>query len=118
MQAQNGQMRTLEKLEKEIRDPAAIWYGPHQCEGCGKVIVRRDRRQGEVLSLDAEDFNHHYPNVIWTEHVCTPSGLPLGEAGGVARAKALPPKRRKEIAVMGGKARPAQRREMHNLLWS
>lgn len=104
-------MRTLEKLEKEIRDPAAVWYGPHQCEGCGRIIIRRDRRQGEVLALDAEDFNHHYPNFVWTEHVCTPSGLPIGEAGGIARAKKLSPPQRKAAASKAAKARWARVRK-------
>ncbi len=98
-------MRTLEKLEKEIRDPAAVWYGPHQCSGCGKMIVKRDHRQGELLALDAADYNHHYPNFIWTEHVCTPSGLPIGTAGGKARARKLGKKAVKAAASKAAKAR-------------
>jgi len=102
-------MRTLAQLEKEIRDPAAIFYGPHQCENCGRIIVRRCRKQGEDLTLDAEDFNHHYPNFIWQEHICTPSGLPIGSAGGKARAAKMPPPLRKASASKAAKARWAKR---------
>lgn len=93
-----GFMRTLEELDKEIRDPRAVWYGPHPCEQCGKIIVKRDHRNGAKLALDADAHNHHYPNFLWFEHVCTPSGLPIGSAGGAARAAQLPVSKRKQIA--------------------
>lgn len=98
-------MRTLEQLKKEIRDPAAIFYGPHECHGCGRIVVRRAKEQGQDLTLDAAEFNHHYPNFVWLEHVCTPSGLPIGQAGGKARAKKLGPKKIKEAASKAANVR-------------
>lgn len=98
-------MRTLEQLEKEIRDPRGIWYGPHQCEGCNRIIVKRATEQGPLLALDAESFNRNYPNFVWHEHVCTPSGLPIGQAGGEARSASMTSEERSEAASKAAKKR-------------
>ncbi len=59
----------LSKTEiKKIRDPKGIWYGPHECNGCGTTIVKLSKEQGNI-SLDAP-FNHHYPNFQWKKHTC------------------------------------------------
>ena len=51
-----------------ITDPDVIWYGPHECNGCGKQIVKSSIDTGGV----ALDFAHnsHYPNHVWEKHVC------------------------------------------------
>lgn len=61
--------RTEEGLQKFIRDPAIIWYGPHQCNKCGCMIVKSSFESGG-LALDAGDYNHHYPNFPWRRHLC------------------------------------------------
>jgi hypothetical protein len=53
-----------------LRDPNITWYGPHQCGGCGKTIIKTSTN-GPQLVLDADDHNHHYPNHRWMEHVCS-----------------------------------------------
>jgi len=45
-----------------------VWYGPHQCNGCGETVVVLSRQQGG-LALNAP-HNHNYPNHVWEEHVC------------------------------------------------
>jgi hypothetical protein len=57
-----------------IRNPKVVWYGPHQCNGCGGLIVRSSSQSGGI-SLNAP-FNHHYPNHIWAEHKCSKLGNP------------------------------------------
>lgn len=52
-----------------IRNPEVIWYGPHGCNGCGHKIIKSSAHSGGV-ELDAEDFNHNYPNFKWERHVC------------------------------------------------
>ena len=61
--------RTPEGFHKFIRDPAVIWYGPHQCDRCGCLIVKSSIETGG-LELDAGDYNHHYPNFPWQKHAC------------------------------------------------
>jgi hypothetical protein len=39
------------------------------------------------------------------DHGKDPAAVALGRKGGLARAKAMPPERRKEIAKLGAKAR-------------
>lgn len=62
--------RTEEGLQKFIRDPAIIWYGPHQCNKCGQIIVKSSFESGG-LALDAGDYEHHYPNFPWKRHDCS-----------------------------------------------
>lgn len=81
-------------LEKKLRDPESLWYGPHQCEACGGIVIRQSLEQGG-LKLDAEDHNHHYPNFLWQEHQCKPS---IHSLGGKARSASLTPQERSEIA--------------------
>lgn len=89
-------------FEEQIRNPEVIWYGPHECPKCGRIIVKSAMEQGG-LSLDAADFNHRYPNFKWEKHKC--SGNALSSSGGKARAKAVPPARRKAIAQKAAKKR-------------
>lgn len=60
-----------------LRDPMVTWYGPHQCNGCGRTIIKTGL-EFPSLVLDAEDHNHHYPNFRWQEHVC-PGTKPLAQ---------------------------------------
>lgn len=57
----------------KIKDPAGVWYGPHECNGCGATVVKLSVAQGGI-TLDAP-HNHHYPNHIWEKHVCNPVSL-------------------------------------------
>ena len=52
-----------------LRDPNVVWYGPHPCEKCGRIVVKTGNG-APPLTLDAEDHNHHYPNFRWLEHQC------------------------------------------------
>ena len=52
----------------KIKDPDGVWYGPHQCNGCGATIIKLSVAQGGI-ALDAP-FNHHYPNHVWEKHSC------------------------------------------------
>jgi len=58
-------------LKSFIRDADIIWYGPHNCNKCGNIIIKSAHQQGGV-ELDAGDFNHNYPNWKWTLHKCSP----------------------------------------------
>jgi len=62
-------MKLKSEEKKKIKDPKGIWYGPHQCNGCGATVVILSREQGGI-ALDAP-FNHHYPNHIWQKHDCS-----------------------------------------------
>lgn len=55
-------------IEQQIHDPKGIWYGPHQCNDCGKIIIKKAREQGG-LELNAP-FNSNYPNHVWQKHSC------------------------------------------------
>ena len=57
----------------KIKDPAGVWYGPHECNGCGATVVKLSVAQGGI-ALDAP-HNHHYPNHIWQKHICKPLTL-------------------------------------------
>jgi hypothetical protein len=61
-------VKSQEEIEAIIRNPHTVWYGPHECDRCGGVIVKSSFGQGGV-SLNAP-HDHHYPNHKWTEHVC------------------------------------------------
>lgn len=45
------------------------------------------------------------------EHTKNPSAVSLGKLGGLARAKKLTPKRRKEIALLAVRARESYRQD-------
>lgn len=55
-------------LNRAIRDPKGIWYGPHQCNKCGGVIVKKSFEQGG-LELNAPQGSC-YPNHKWELHDC------------------------------------------------
>lgn len=58
-------------LESFIRQTNVVWYGPHECNSCGRVVVKSSIATGGV-TLDAP-HDHHYPNFKWKEHKCTKS---------------------------------------------
>lgn len=95
----------MRNLDAFIRNPHTVWYGPHQCNGCGETIVKSSLESGGV-ALDAP-HGHHYPNFPWKKHVCN-GPLPLQKIcslGGVARAKSLSKTRRKKIATQAANVR-------------
>lgn len=61
--------RTPEGFASFIRDPSVVWYGPHQCNKCGGIVVKSSFQTGG-LALNADDENHHYPNFVWDKHQC------------------------------------------------
>lgn len=72
------EFRTQEQIQKDkelgqdeasgISDPRAIYYGPHACDKCGKMICRLALEQG------GEKFDYPegpvYPNSKWNPHIC------------------------------------------------
>jgi hypothetical protein len=52
----------------KIKDPVGVWYGPHECNGCGATIIKLSLEQGGI-SLNAP-HDHHYPNHVWQKHSC------------------------------------------------
>lgn len=56
-------------LASFIRDKNMIWYGPHPCDGCSAAVIKTGNG-AEILTLDAADHNHHYPNFTWLKHEC------------------------------------------------
>ena len=61
-----------ESLGEMIRDKSVVWYGPHECEGCGECIIKSSVETGGV-ALDSP-HNHHYPNHEWRLHRCKTDG--------------------------------------------
>lgn len=61
-------MPLTQKEQKKIKDPKGVWYGPHECNGCGSTVVKLSIQQGGI-TLDAP-FGHHYPNHVWEKHEC------------------------------------------------
>lgn len=51
-----------------IRDPSIVWYGPHECTDCGKIVVKSGAETGGVALDFAQDS--HYPNHQWRLHQC------------------------------------------------
>lgn len=45
-----------------------VFYGPHPCDDCGKMICKASREQGEV-KFDYPD-GPIYPNTSWNLHHC------------------------------------------------
>lgn len=56
-------------LNRFIRNRKVVWYGPHECNGCGATVVKSSIESG-AIALDAP-HGHHYPNHKWMKHVCT-----------------------------------------------
>lgn len=58
--------RRDERLLRRFQD--IVFYGPHRCEDCGKMIVRSAREQGGK----AYDYPVAlpYPNTEWRLHEC------------------------------------------------
>lgn len=50
-----------------------VYYGPHECDGCGKPIVRVALEQGGQ-KFDLPD-GPIYPNSDWPVHECSHSGV-------------------------------------------
>lgn len=67
----NGGSRCVQRIVG-LRATNTVWYGPHECADCGKIVVKTGNG-AKPLTLDASDHNHHYPNVQWKRHVCKPN---------------------------------------------
>jgi hypothetical protein len=61
--------KILKGFNNFIRNPSIVWYGPHECNGCGAIIVKPSISSGGI-ALDAP-HGHHYPNHQWKEHKCS-----------------------------------------------
>jgi hypothetical protein len=68
---EHGLIGSVQDLADFIRNPEVVWYGPHECNGCGATIVKSSIKSGGV-SLDAP-HDHHYPNHQWARHNCPSS---------------------------------------------
>ncbi len=75
-------MNKYDSIGEMLRDHSVIWYGPHECNGCGAIIVKSSIETGAV-ALDAP-HDHHYPNHQWRLHLCKADGIheemPLNDA--------------------------------------
>ncbi len=60
------------KTNRFIRLRSVVWYGPHECNICGGIIIKSSFETGGLM-LDAP-HDHHYPNHKWTVHKCV--GIP------------------------------------------
>jgi hypothetical protein len=72
------EVRTAEKIERDNAegkgqetgptDPRIIYYGPHECDVCGRTICRVALEQGG----DKFDYPEGpiYPNTEWRKHSC------------------------------------------------
>ncbi len=56
------------KLSRFIRLRSVVWYGVHECNGCGAPIVKSSSETGGV-ALDAP-HDSCYPNHKWALHCC------------------------------------------------
>jgi excisionase family DNA binding protein len=48
-------------------DPRLVYYGPHPCRNCGRMIVE----EAGGSAFDAA-VGPVYPNTVWPPHVCDP----------------------------------------------
>jgi hypothetical protein len=51
-----------------IQTDRRVFYGPHLCQKCGRMIVRASFEDGGE-SFDQPD-GPIYPNTVWVQHVC------------------------------------------------
>lgn len=59
------------------RDPAdstLVYYGPHECGRCGRLIVKAAFEQGGA-EFDYPRHDPIYPNTRWTPHACDPADI-------------------------------------------
>jgi hypothetical protein len=49
-------------------DQRLIFYGPHECDSCGKTIIKLAREQGGA-PIDYPS-GPIYPNIQWRIHIC------------------------------------------------
>lgn len=52
------------ELRRQLKDYKSTYYGPHQCEGCGTMIIKQAIEQGarswEVHTLTPDHFEPHH----------------------------------------------------------
>jgi hypothetical protein len=53
------------------KDPTIVYYGPHECDECGQMIVRAALERGGQ-KFDVPEVSFLYPNTLWSPHVCDP----------------------------------------------
>lgn len=83
----------LIQLLEFISDKTVTWYGPHQCNGCGEIIITSSVGTGGV-KLNAGAHEHHYPNFEWTQHKCANLAT-NGRKGGSKSKRILTPEQAK-----------------------
>ena len=58
-------------MNKKITLKTATWYGPHECQTCGKgtMIVKAGNGAPDSMQYN---FTHgsNYPGHKWVKHVC------------------------------------------------
>ncbi len=55
-------------------EPDIIYYGPHKCDGCERIICKVSAEQGG-MKFDYPE-GPIYPNTNWTEHYCDAAPSP------------------------------------------
>lgn len=63
-------------LRKQLNDFKSIFYGPHPCEKCGVIIVKKSREQG------GQAYNVPSEGGQWESHVCSKSSDKVPEGSG------------------------------------
>lgn len=64
-------------LRKQLGDFYSTFYGPHSCEGCGTIIVKKSFEQG------AQSWEERNEGELFISHHCTHIGLFKNLAGKV-----------------------------------
>lgn len=56
-----------------FRSSKVVYYGPHACENCGRMIAK----MGKEFGGNAFDYPDGpiYPNTEWHPHVCNPADV-------------------------------------------
>ena len=67
-------------LRSDVLTDGRVFYGPHECGDCGKLIVKASYTQGGEAFDQPE--GPIYPNTEWHRHNCDQSKqAPLGPPG-------------------------------------
>lgn len=53
-----------------LRDESITYYGPHECGGCGRKVVRSSLESGGHRFDVPEGPEPIYPNTVWPPHEC------------------------------------------------
>jgi hypothetical protein len=56
-----------------FRNSKIVYYGPHQCDNCGAMIVKMGVEFGGTAFNAPKTYA--YPNTEWHPHVCDPAAV-------------------------------------------